>query len=87
MSQPAVSVIIPTHNRARLLMEALDSVAAQTFQNFEVIVVDDGSEEDIPAAVRSHPTRPRVLTQPRQGPAAARNRGVEAASAHQGEAE
>jgi len=79
MSRPAVSVIIPTHDRTALLIEALDSVASQTFGDYEVIVVDDGSTEDIAAAVREHATRPKVIQQPHQGPAAARNCGLLAA--------
>ncbi len=81
MSTPAVSVIIPTHDRSALLIEALDSVASQTFKDCEVIVVDDGSTEDIAAAVRDHATKPMVIRQPHQGPAAARNLGLSEASA------
>lgn len=81
VSRPAVSVIIPTFNRLALLREALDSVAAQTFQDFEVIVVDDGSTEAIAEGVASHSTSPRVIRQPNAGPAAARNRGIAAANA------
>lgn len=81
VSRPAVSVIIPTFNRLALLREALDSVAAQTFQDFEVIVVDDGSTEAIAEGVANHATSPRVIRQPNAGPAAARNRGIAAANA------
>lgn len=81
MAQPAVSIIIPTHDRLRLLLAALDSVAAQTFTDYEVIVVDDGSTEQIAEGIADHPTRPRVLRQPNLGPAAARNRGIQAATA------
>jgi glycosyltransferase involved in cell wall biosynthesis len=76
MSNPAVSVIIPTYNRVDLLLEALDSVAAQTFRDYETIVVDDGSSEDVSSALRNHPTRPRLLRQAQRGPAAARNNGI-----------
>lgn len=81
MSTPAVSVIIPTFERADLLVEALDSVAAQTFTNYEVIVIDDGSTEDIAGRVRDHSTRPRVIRQPHAGPGTARNRGMAEARA------
>src|SRR5690606_30981203 len=46
MSGPLVSIIIPTFNRAHLIGETLDSVIAQTYQNWECIVVDDGSTDD-----------------------------------------
>ena len=44
-ASPLISVIIPTYNRAHLLGETLDSVMAQTYQNWECIVVDDGSTD------------------------------------------
>ena len=81
MSKPVVSVIIPTHNRTALLREALDSVCAQTFRDFELIVVDDGSTEDIETAVAGHAAEPRVVRQAHQGPAAARNCGIQEAAA------
>ncbi len=81
MECPRVSVIIPTYNRLGFLREALDSVHAQTFQDYEVIVVDDGSTEDIAAGVADHPVRPRIVRQERSGPGAARNRGIEEAVA------
>lgn len=81
MSKPVVSIIIPTHNRADLLREALDSVHAQTFRDFETIVIDDGSTEDIQSAVADHPARPRVVRQAHLGPAAARNCGIQEAAA------
>lgn len=49
---PKVSVLIPTHNRARLLRQAIDSVLAQSFQDFEIIVIDDASNDDTRDAVR-----------------------------------
>ena len=79
MRAPSVSIIIPTYNRVHLLREALDSVDRQTFRDFEVIVVDDGSTEDVAGVAENHPTRPAVIRQPRKGPAAARNRGIQAA--------
>lgn len=81
MQRPRVSIIIPTFNRLALLREALDSIAAQTFTDYEVIVIDDGSTEDIAGGVADHPTRPIVIRQTRSGPAAARNRGVAEAKA------
>lgn len=52
-----VSVVIPVYNRAALLRRALDALACQTWRDFEVIVVDDGSTEDIGAVVDSYRTR------------------------------
>lgn len=73
---PTFTVIIPTFNRAAMLRQALDSVAAQSYQDYETVVVDDGSTEDVAEAVMDHVTRPRMIRQNQRGPAAARNRGV-----------
>lgn len=53
MAVPVVSVLIPTYNRSQLLREAIASALAQTFLDFEVIVIDDGSDDDSRAAVES----------------------------------
>ena len=75
---PAVSVVIPTRNRPDLLDQALDSVARQTFQDFEVIVVDDCSDESPAATVeRFRHTRLIRHDEPLGGPAA-RNTGIKA---------
>jgi glycosyltransferase involved in cell wall biosynthesis len=50
-TQPLVTVIIPTYNRAYILSRAIDSVLAQDYQNVEVLVVDDGSTDDTPALI------------------------------------
>ena len=56
MQQPAVSVIIPMYNAQKYLGECLDSLLAQTLQNFEVIIVDDCSTDSSPAIVQSYET-------------------------------
>ncbi len=77
---PTFSILIPTYNRAALLECALASVFAQTFIDYEIIVIDDGSSDD--TLLRLEPylsERLRVLSQSRQGPGAARNLGSSAA--------
>jgi len=80
MNPPMVSVVIPVY-RARYLRAAIDSVLAQTFQDYEIIVVDDGSPErpDVHGWSVGNPDRLRWLKQANQGPSAARNAGVRAA--------
>ena len=51
---PAISVVIPLYNVEKYISECLDSLLAQTFQNFEVIVVDDCSTDSSPAIVESY---------------------------------
>lgn len=76
---PLVSVIIPTYNRALSIREAVDSVLDQTFSDFEVIVVDDGSTDDTPARLAVYGDRIRVIRQVNAGVSAARNAGLAAA--------
>ncbi len=80
MSQPFFSVIVPVYNRAHVLGEAVASVLAQTCQDFEIIVVDDGSKDD-PAAALMKFSDPRIrfIRQPNRGGGAARNAGIDAA--------
>ena len=76
---PHVSVIIPTHNRRDFVREALASVLAQTYQDLEIIVIDDGSDDDTRIVVdefsRASPVLQYVF-QSNQGVSAARNHGV-----------
>ncbi len=72
-----VSVIIPLYNKAPYVRRALDSIAAQTFADFEAIVVDDGSTDDGAAIVADYPdARFRLIPQANAGPGAARNAGL-----------
>jgi glycosyltransferase involved in cell wall biosynthesis len=74
-----VSVIIPTHNRTRLLKRALQSVLAQARPVQEIIVVDDGSNDGTTAMVRTSFPQMHYIWQHHQGVSSARNRGIEAA--------
>ncbi len=67
------SVLIPTYNREEYLRQAIDSVLAQTFTDYEIFVIDDGSTDRTPELLRSYGNRIRALRQPNQGPEAARN--------------
>ena len=79
---PVVSVVIPTYNRAPQLGRALRSVLSQTFQDWEVIVVDDASKDNSEEVVNSfHDPRIRYLRhETNQGGSAARNTGIRAAT-------
>jgi len=78
--QPHFSVIIPVYNRAKTLGAAIQSVLAQSCQDFEIVIVDDGSTDD-PAAVIAQFSDPRIrfLRQKNQGGGAARNAAIDAA--------
>jgi glycosyltransferase involved in cell wall biosynthesis len=73
---PKVSVVIPAYNNAALLPETLDGVRRQTFTDFEIVVVDDGSTDETAEVVRGGDPAIRYVRQENQGPAAARNTGV-----------
>lgn len=80
---PLISIIIPVHNRPKLLAEALSSVSAQKYSHYEVVIIDDGSVEPIDQVIekfRSTNKAPIILIrQDNAGPGAARNRGLGAA--------
>jgi Glycosyl transferase family 2 len=78
---PEVSVIIPTYNRRAMLLEAIDSVFAQTTEAFELIVIDDGSTDGTSEHLMRLGKTIRIERIERSGPAAARNCGVELARA------
>ena len=76
IKKPAVSVIIPTYNRGWILEEAIDSVLAQDFTDFELIVVDDGSTDATWKILESYGRTIISIRQSNQGVSAARNRGI-----------
>jgi hypothetical protein len=78
---PAVSVIIPTYNAAAYIKEALDSVLAQTFTDYEIIVINDGSPDtaELERVLEPYLTRIVYIKQENRGVSAARNTGLRAA--------
>src|SRR5688572_8594034 len=79
MSNPLVSVIIPTYNRRRWIGECLDVIKAQTYPNVETLVIDDRSTDDTVEWLRSEPkySFAQIHVQPKNGGASvARNTGI-----------
>ena len=78
---PTVSVIIPTYNRAHLIGRAIQSVLNQTYRDFEIIVVDDGSADNTEEVVKSfYDKRIKYIKHKKnKGAAATRNTGIKAA--------
>lgn len=75
-----ISVIIPTYNCGRFIAQAIDSVLAQTFQDFEIIVVDDGSNDDTRKIINRYGEKVKYLYQQQTGVSCARNRGINAST-------
>jgi len=73
---PEVSVVIPTFNRAAMVVEAVESVLAQEGVDLQLIVVDDGSTDDTPSRLHRFSAAVQYHRQPRSGVSASRNRGV-----------
>jgi glycosyltransferase involved in cell wall biosynthesis len=71
-----VSVVIPTYNGSKYLLQTLESVARQSYKDFEIIVVDDGSQEDIEHLLAPYCERLSYVRIDNSGPAAARNTGI-----------
>lgn len=81
-NSPVISVVIPLFNKEKHVARALNSVISQSFDDFEVIVVDDGSTDRSVSVVRRFADpRINIIQQPNSGVSAARNRGVMAAKA------
>ncbi len=75
-----VSVIIPLYNKERYIQRAIESVIAQTYKNYEIIVVDDGSTDASRIALEPYWDRIAYIWQENAGPGAARNRGASKSS-------
>ncbi len=77
---PSISIIIPTYNCAQYIHRCIDSILTQSFQDFELIIIDDGSKDDTYKILqRYEDARVRICTQKNQGPAKTRNRGIKMA--------
>ena len=76
---PTISVIVPAYNAAWCIRRAVDSVLAQDFRDFELIVVDDGSTDDTAAILAGYGDAVRVISKPNGGLSSARNAGISAA--------
>lgn len=78
---PKVSVIIPTHNSAQHLPDAIDSILKQTYQDFEIVVIDDGStdntKEIVEKYIQTHGSKIRYVYQKNKGVGSARNKGID----------
>jgi glycosyltransferase involved in cell wall biosynthesis len=75
---PRITVVIPVFNSARTVEETIDSALAQTFGDFEIVAVDDGSTDTSAAVLAQYASRIRIVSQPNRGLSAARNAGVKA---------
>jgi glycosyltransferase involved in cell wall biosynthesis len=75
---PAVSIVIPAYNSVQYISQTLDSIHAQTFREYEVIVVNDGSDdrEELEHLIQSHPLSIIYLSQENKGVSAARNAAI-----------
>lgn len=75
-----VSVIVPVYNRARLVTETVASILGQTYQNIEIILINDGSTDDslkvVQALQQESPDVIRIIDQENQGQTVARNQGI-----------
>jgi len=80
ISSPRVSVIIPTYNRARFVTKAIDSVLAQTYTDYEIIVIDDGSSDNTREILGPYMDKIQYIYQENAGASAARNPGISAAT-------
>lgn len=79
MAKPVVSVVMPCYNGEAFLAAAVDSVLSQTFRDFELIVIDDGSTDRSADILAAYGERIRVIRQGNRGVSTARNAGIEAA--------
>lgn len=75
--EPSISVIVPAYRAAGTIRRAVDGVLHQTYPAREILVIDDGSPDDLVRSLAAYGSRVRILRQANQGAAAARNRGID----------
>ncbi len=78
---PLVSVVIPTYNRALFVTKAIDSVLKQSFKDYEIIVIDDGSTDGTRKALEAYSNKITYIYQENSGVSYARNTGIKEAKA------
>ncbi|MCS6289910.1 MAG: glycosyltransferase [Nitrospira sp.] len=78
MPEPVVSVVIPLYNAQDVIQDTIESACAQTYGDYEIVVIDDGSTDGSGEVLRSYANRIRYIFQPNGGVAQARNRGIAA---------
>ena len=77
---PYLSVVIPLYNKEKQIQLTIDSVLAQEFEDYELIVINDGSSDHSPKIVEAiQDERIKLINQPNAGVSAARNRGIKEA--------
>lgn len=80
MTSPEISVVIPSYRGGSLLAEAIESVLVQSFQDFEIVLVDNNADPETKAIIlrymKEYPNRIRVFLETEQGVCSARNRGI-----------
>ena len=77
---PLVSIILPTFNRADVISRAIESVINQTYSNYELIIVDDGSSDNTSAIVSKYTSGVKYIKQLNSGVSSARNTGIRSSS-------
>ena len=77
---PSVSVIVPTYNREHFLQKCIESVLSQSFKDFELIVVDDGSTDKTEDILKRYEDKLHYIKQEQKGPSSARNTGMQYSS-------
>ncbi|MBU1177659.1 glycosyltransferase family 2 protein [Patescibacteria group bacterium] len=81
MTEPLISIIVPTYQGEKTIKQCLDSIFAQTFSSFEVIVIDDGSTDNTGSILQSYQPKIKLIKQKNSGNAnIARNRGIQNAA-------